>query len=384
MYNTKKAKECLKGLVGWQDHYDATEIPALPAELTESETGEYYQERHPALRLDLIKATLPSNRDLGDYLKGVEDGAVTQILNDLMESKELARTSKTVVANDVIYNSEGWINDVVVNESRFVGVRFRLLLSVGLKAVINRLALQLTQSQTKLPIYLYHSHKAKYLAKLEYTTTQGGEFKWVEVSDELELHADDADLSGGSFFLGYYQDDLTGQAVQYKKLNWRSGYCGGCDGGVNQRRYTSITKYVDMQPFYVPNASQSTDKDYMFDPSAIIEVDDNNWGFNFNISVNCDLTNFWCDNRKSLKNIIALQVTIKILKDMQFSQQINHIEEQLKMMIIRDLEGDKETKYINLYQQYSRAVKALKFNHSSISKVCLPCSTNSGVSYGVV
>lgn len=381
MYNTEKAKKCLKGLIGWRDHYDTNEIPELPTELTESETGEFYQERHPALRLDLIKATLPNNRGIAEYLQEVEDGAVTEILNDLAESKELAKTSKTVVANDIIYNSEGWVNDTILNESRFVGVRFRVMNTVGLKAVINRLALQLTQAQDKLEIYLYHSHKAKHLAKIEYTTTQGGQFNWLEVAQEL--HADDENLSGGSFFLGYYQDDLTGFAIKYKKLNWRNGYCGTCDGGVRQARYTSISKFVQMQPFYVPSVSLSVSRD-MFDPSAIIEVDDCNYGFNFNISINCDLTTFWCDNRKSLKNILALRVTIKILKAMQFSQQINHVEEQLKMMIIRDLEGDKETNYINLYQQYSRAVKALKFNHSSISKVCLPCSTNSGVSYGVV
>lgn len=382
MYNTEKAKKCLAGLIGWQDHYDTNEIPSLPDDLKKSETGEFYQERHPALRLDLIKATLPNNRDLAEYLKAVREGAVTEILNDLAESKELAKTSKTVVANDVIYNTEGWINDVIINESRFVGVRFRVMQTIGLKAVINRIALQLTQAQNKLPIYLYHSHKAKYLAKLEYTTTQGGQFNWLEIAKEL--HADDEDLSGGSFFLGYYQDDLAGQAVQYKKLNWRSGYCASCDGGVRQARYTSITRFVAMQPFYVPQNSLANDRDFMFDPSAVIEVDDNNWGFNFNISINCDLTNFWCDNRKSLKNILALRVTIKVLKDIQFSQQINHVEEQLKMMIIRDLEGDKETNYVNLYQQYARAVKALKFDHSSISKVCLPCSVNSGVTYGAV
>lgn len=382
MYNSERAKKCLSGLIGWRDHYDTTEIPPLAESLKKSETGEYYQERHPALRLDLIKATLPSKRDLGEYLQEIEDGAIITVLNDLTESKELAKTSKTVVANDVIYNSEGWINDVIINESRFVGIRFRLTHIIGLKAVINRMALQLTQAQENLTIYLYHSNKAKCLAKIPYTTVQGGDFKWLEIMQEL--HADDEEISGGSFYLGYYQDDLVGQAIQYKKLNWRSGYCGSCDGGVNQARYNSITRYVSMQPFYVPSTSTAVDKEYMFDPSSIIEVDDNNWGFNFNISVNCDLTNFWCDNRKSLKNIIGLMVTIRILKSMQYSQQINHIEEQLKMMIIRDLEGDKETNYVNLYQQYSRAVKALKFDHSSISKVCLPCSVNSGVTYGAV
>ena len=139
-----------------------------------------------------------------------------------------------------------------------------------------------------------------------------------------------------------------------------------------------------MQPFYVPNTSLPANKDFMFDPEALIEIDDNNWGFNFNVGVECDLTRFWCDNRKTLKSVLVLKVVIKILKMMQFSQQLNHVEEQLKMMIIRDLEGDKETNYINIYTRYNRAVKAVNFNNSSISKVCLPCDRNSGVSYGMV
>lgn len=379
MFDNTRAKECLKGLIGWKDHYDTGKIPPLSADLKTSETGEYYQEKHPALRLDLIKATLPENRDLEEFLQETEDAAITEILNDLLEKKAVTRTAKTIAANDIIYNSEGWANDLILNESRFVGVRFRVKHSIGLKAVINRLALQFNQAQNGLELYLFHSHKAKFLAKIQYNTTQGGQFNWIEVNQAL--YADDQDLSGGSYYLGYYQDDITGQAVQYKKLDWANGYCGTCDGGVAQARYLSVAKYVQMQPFYVPNQSLPANNDDMFNPEDIIQTNDNNWGFNFNISINCDLTNFWCDNRRSLKNVLAQRVTIKILRTIQFSQQINYVEEQLKTMIIRDLEGDKETKYINLFQKYERAVKALNFDMSSINKDCLPCDRNSGVSY---
>lgn len=381
MFDTAKARECLKGLIGWRNHYDLTEIPALSAELKESETGEFYQDEHAAMRLDLIKACLPQNRNLEEYLKETEEAAIVSVLNDLAETKEIAKTSKEIVANDVIYNSEGWINDTLLNESRFVGIRFRLKHQIGLKAIINRIALQFTQAQTDLTLYLFHSHKTEAIAQITYNSTQNGSFEWLEVSQEL--HADDANLSGGSFFLGYYQDDVTGQAVRYKKLNWKNGFCKTCDGGVRQARYKSVSKYVEMQPFYVPNASLSATPSNMFDPEDIMETDDNNWGFNLNISINCDLTNFWCDNRKSLKKVLALKMVIKVLRMVQFSQQINYVEEQLKNMVIRDLEGDKETNYINLHQKYERAKKAINFNHSSIAKICLPCDTNSGVSYGM-
>ena len=383
MYDIDRAKKCLRGLIGWKNHYDKNEISNLPYELTESQTGEHFNVgKHPALRLDLIKATLPNNRSLVKYLRDVEDGAISQVLSDLSESKELAKTSKTIVANDIIYNSEGWSNDVVLNESRFVGVSFRVMFQIGLKAVINRLALQFSSTQKNLKLYLYHSTKSKAIAVIKYTTIEAGSFEWIDV--QQDLHADESNLSGGIFYLGYYQDDIKGQAIQYKKLNWKNGYCNTCDGGVAQARYTSVSKYVQMQPFYVPNHSLPLDYNYIFDPAGIIEVNDNNFGFNFNISINCDLTNFWCDNRKTLKNVMYLKVLYNILKDMQYSQQINHVEEQLKMMIIRDLEGDKETNYINIVQQYNQAIKTIKFNHSSISKVCLPCDKKSGLSYGVI
>lgn len=381
MFNSPVTRECLSKLIGWKDHYDLTEIGATPADMKISETGEFYQEKHPAMRLDLIQSSLPPNRDLFEYLEETEDSAITEVLNDIVIAKQMAKTSKEVVANDIIYNTEGWITNTIINESRFVGIRFRPVHQIGLKAVINRLALQMTDAQTNLDIYLYHSHKAEPIDIFQYTTTQGGQFNWKEV--DWDLMADDVDLSGGSFYIGYYQDDIAGQAVKYDKLNWRTGYCGTCDGGVNQTRFTSIAKYVNMQSFYVASANLDPAKN-MFDPESIIETDTTNWGFNFNVSVKCDLSNFWCDNRTSLRTALGLRVVYKILKDISFSNQINHVEEQLKMMIIRDLEGDSETRYINIADQYEKALKALKFDHSSINSICLPCSVNSGVTYGVM
>jgi hypothetical protein len=141
---------------------------------------------------------------------------------------------------------------------------------------------------------------------------------------------------------------------------------------------------MEMRPFYVPNANLSNNRDFMFDPEAVIEVDSTNWGFNFSINVDCDLTQFFCENRRTLRNLLSLKVTIKVLEMIKYSQQINYVEEQIKTMIIRDLEGDVETKYVNLYSRYSRALKAVNFNFSSISKTCIPCDRNSGVTYGMM
>ena len=381
MFDAQVVKECLAGLIGWRKHFDNADIPDFTdATLYDSETKEYYQDKHPALRLDFIKQSLPKNRDLEEYLKTTEEAAIVELLNDLSEHKKMKKVGEDLLGNDVIHNSQGFTNNTILSESRFVGVRFRVNSVLGLKMVVNRIGLQLTDAQTDLKLYLYNTTKKEPLKVITYTTTVGGQFNWIDA--DLDLVYDSADLSGGDYYLGYYQDDLVGKAIKYDKLNWETGYCRTCDGGGRQKAFKRITKYVQMESFYVPNANLDNIDRFMFDPNAAISSCETNWGFNFNISAVCDLTTFWCDNRKVLKNALALKLTFKILRDMQYSQQINYIEEQLKAMIIRDLEGDVATKYVNIAVKYERALKGLNFDLSNINPDCIRASINTRVSYG--
>ena len=74
------------------------------------------------------------------------------------------------------------------------------------------------------------------------------------------------------------------------------------------------------------------------------------------------------------KNLLAYKVTAIILNDMKFSMETNHLEEKIKMMIIRDLEGDTETKMDNITTKYQKELKAVDFNISGINEKCLPCA----------
>ena len=54
------------------------------------------------------------------------------------------------------------------------------------------------------------------------------------------------------------------------------------------------------------------------------------------------------------------------------------------MMIIRDLEGDKDTNYINIVDQLKDEIKAINFDHSKLSQPCLPCKNSNAPIYGVI
>lgn len=376
MFDSLKSVSCLRGLIGWRG------LEGLTAEqqhLAQSDSGEYFNDKHPALDVDLISQSLKTSQPLNDYLVTVLDAAIIELLNEITTSKKIGYNAKELVSNEVIESKKGWINRTVINEGRFVGVRFRPIVKTGVKLVIHRVAFQFTDKQAALPVYFFHSSQPEAIKQLTFSSQTSNDFNWMEAA--LPMLSIDQERTGGEYYLGYYQDDLTGQAVHYTKLNWVSGYCKLCDNGEANRRYSSITNYVKMVPFYVPSTSLDTDQSKLFDTDGIIFEKDNNFGMNFHIAVKCDFTQFWCDNRLALKSALALKVTQMILKNISYSFEINAITEQLKMMIIRDLEGDKETNYKNIEQRLEKEIKAINLDHSGMDTACLSEAKKSSVKY---
>ena len=97
------------------------------------------------------------------------------------------------------------------------------------------------------------------------------------------------------------------------------------------------------------------------------------FGLNLKLTVRCDLTYFFIQNRFVFQDLLAYNVALVILKDMQFSTEINWVKEQYVNMVIRELEGDKETNALNLPQRYRNELKAVEFNTSDMNKTCLGC-----------
>ena len=381
MFDTLEVTNCLKTSIGWKNHYDLTEIPALDPSLNVSDSGIFYGSLHPALRLDIIKATLPPNNDLDTYLAGkIEDGIV-QLMNRLVVEKGLKEYSKEVLANDVILDRYGWSKDTIMNEGRFVGFQFKMNLEIGLQLIMKNIGFQFNMPQTALKIYVFHSTKFDPVIKFDLTTTTGIEWAWVQ--EEVNLVTDTLDISGGVWIIGYYQDDIAGEAINYTDFDWRTGPCGTCSHHSRRRMdyWRELHRFMDIMPIFVPAASFIVGE--MFDLRDSFNDFRTNWGMNFRLSAQCELSYFFCTHKHSFIQALGLQVTWSILNDMKFRQQINYVEEGIKNMIIRDLEGDRDTNAINIVEQLKDAIKAIQFEHSKKSIHCLPCNNKKGVNYGV-
>ena len=380
MFDNRVVTE-LKKVVGWRDHWDNTEIPALPASLTNTDSGQYYQDFHPSVRLDYIQALLPSNYALNTFLDDIETSSIKQVLNQLGTYKKLNHAGMELVKNNLIYDNV--IKDKpILNESRFVGIEFKLDSSkIGLRATINRIGLYLTQAQPSLTLYLFSSLQESAIATYTFTSSNTNSFTWLEQKIDLD-YSDGSNNSGAVYYLGYYQNDLVGQAIKYDVLNWKNGYCRSCDGGTRSTKYSSISKHLNMSPFYVANGNLPA-VGTMFDTDDMVYTYSNNYGFNFNISVKCNLTQFWIDNKLTMTNAIGLIVAQKVLEMMKASSQVSSIEQNVQINIIRDLEGDATTGNVPLWQRVVKEVKAVNLDQSNLNTLCVPCARK-GASYGAI
>ncbi len=368
MFDTSKIVPAFANLLGWKQHYDITEISIAPA-LQVSESGEFYQQKHPALRLDIIQALIPDNYPLDTYLRDVITESSVEMLNDLFMYRQVKEYGKTLLQETQLLNKYGFLNDRIVNQSRFVGWQIRPRTATGLKAIIKRIGLQFAEVES-FDMYLFYSGKKDPITTITVNTTGTAQWDWTDADLVLEAFSD-ADIQGQVFVLGYYQDDLTSNAINQTNFNWDRGACGSCNKS-NYRFWQDVNKYVTIYPIYWANGNYIRDE--MPDLQDAIYASDLSWGMNLQLRVECDLSNFLVENKFQLTNLLSLKVTEKVLNVMKYSQQINFIEENIKIMIIRDLEGDLETRMNNITRKYHLELKAVNWNTSNINEKCLPCT----------
>lgn len=375
MTRANDAKECFKTLIGWKQHYDNS--ITISDDLQESESGEYYQDFHPALSLNYIAQSIEKGRSLDEYLNTKVEAGITQLLNDV-EAKRKEQGVKELLFTETLLNKYGWADDKIYPDGRFVGFMFELRGSIGLNLILQSIGFQLSQAQ-ELDIYVYHSSQIEPIATIPFNIAKPISWNWL--GEAINLYSNDGDLQGGTYYVGYYQADLTGQAINYTDFDWNKGYCGTCDGGTMRRIWNKITQYVYFRPIYVPAANLSIDR-FMFDARAVQIDPTKSWGMNFKISVGCDLTNFYCDNKMALKNALGLKVAYLIMKDISYSQEFNHINEDLRALIVNDLEGDKDTYNFGIPSKLKQELKNVIMDTSSLGRDCLPCIEQNGIEYG--
>jgi hypothetical protein len=431
MIRINDIKKALASLVGWERPYTLNDD--LPWDES-SESGVMFQDAHPLMTIDNIRATMPedyykqyaeykadeihnkgdkcrqgktvyiaatitdaepsASEDwsaydiIRDWLARLQDKGTTQMVQRFLADKKLASETKELLERRTFFDGAGRLNATAQNRGRLVGMEIIPVRSMGVTAKIERIGFQGKGGVGDITFYVFHSSQIDpiYTLTFQYTKTNGT-FQWFVPSEPIYLpYISDETDSGGSWFLMYNQNDLPSglQAINVSK-DWSREPCGTCNEG-NLQAWRELTKYLQISPFCVQ--APTTFKEYpeLPDIADLVYTNTSNYGLNVEISVGCDLTDYIISQRRMFAEVLQKQVAYNALRTMAMNPEVRVNRNQSnvsRMDILYELDGNTQGRESGLGAELNKAYEALEIDVDGIDRICLTCN-NHGVKYRTI
>ena len=255
MFDVATIQAGFSKILGWRNSSDPDVPQITNPDLLATDSGLYYNDYHPLIDMENISNTIPETKDLEEYLQEKVDAGVVKVFNKFALWKKEMNSTKTILNSSAMFEGVARFSNSIANESKFVGMKVKLKESYGVRAKIDRLGLQFTAAQTNLPIYVFHSSQESYVQRILVTTTKVNSMEWVTLSEPINLSYYGANDVGGFYYIGYYQDDILGQALK-KDFNW-TRFCAGCAGRQALKIWNTRLHFMEVEPFYVADGKLS-------------------------------------------------------------------------------------------------------------------------------
>lgn len=411
-------------LVGWKQSYDLSDI-MLSSNLTQTESGMYFQQIHPLLTLDNLRSIAPDfqnfNWQVYDANKAYKSGEVVRVddslykaiqdvpeetdildseywtetnpfsewleektkasivklVNKFINMKLADKATKSLIENKILFDGTGRLTNKIENRNKLVGFEIDTVRSKGVTVKIDKIGLQMTEPGS-YTLYIFHSSNPEPIYTLTFEKTKANSLEWFKPKDDILLPYESANTdAGGSWYLVYKQSELpeNAQAI-YKDRDWSTGPCKACSRS-EFLAYQAWSRYIEVHPFYISG-------DEEFNPETMNFTYDKNYGINLEVSAYCDLTDFIIKQRAMFQDVLSKQVAIDFLREFAYNPNVRtnrHSINASKLDILVELDGDSNSmRQSGLSYELDIALKALSISTQGLDRVCLPC-VNNGIKY---
>ena len=317
MYDREAIQECLCSLVGWYQTNNP-DYPQLDSGLLVSDSDLYFQDGHALIDIEnidqafknydhynfpnwdvgttyntddrvrnpsdnliyksLIDNNLGNQPDLSPNeweevnllsiaLKQQMQSSVNEILNNAFLMKKFDKNVKALFQNTRLFDWTRSVKDKVVKKGRFVGLEIVPRRDINLAVVLQKIGTDFDTLNPNLTIYVYHSSQEAPIDTLTINHNKVNSHVWTILTDKVLTYMADTHDAGGSFYIGYYEDDLLGQAIEKTNIDFRLGPCRTCSSRT-WTMWNTWSQYLSVTPFSV--SSQNLNGTNLWD------VDDNN------------------------------------------------------------------------------------------------------------
>lgn len=416
-------------LVGWQQSYNPAR--AIDSDLTESESGLYFQGAHPLCTLDNIHEIMPEDwamqyaqweagryyaagvvvtsggqlwqavspstgaqpaegsqfwrpfNMLSDYVRRLTLDGIAQVVQMFVQIKQLTQETRSLLERRTLFDGAGRLAATIENRHRLVGFEIVPVRSMGVTAKIERVGLQFAGGPGIVKLYLFHSSQAEPVRtyELNYSATNGS-FQWFTLPDCYLPYMGDT-APGGAWFLCYDQDALPlgMEAINVSK-DWSREPCGSCNMG-SVETWRELTKYLQVSPFAFGRPANFDQNPQLWDIARNLYTNTTSYGLNCEISVGCDITDFIISSRHAFATVLQRQVAANALRTMAMNPNTRVNRNQVNVSrneVLYELDGNPQGRPGGLGHELREAYKAINIDTRGLDRVCLTCN-NHGVKY---
>lgn len=432
--------EALKNVCGWEQSYDPAK--AIDDNLTQTESGLYFQGAHPLLTLDSMAAIMPDDwgiqypvwdaltqwkqnkvvqygndtngnklfwkakadnvgeeptedslfwskyNILSDFLERMTRNGIATAIQTFTQIKQLDKETRNLLERRTFFDGAGRIRATLQNNHKLVGFEIVPVRAMGVTAKIEKIGLQMTGGTGVVRMYLFHSSQIDPIKTLDlnFTVTNGG-FQWFPLTDCYLPYISDKNNAGGAWFLCYNQDELPAgmEAINVSK-DWSREPCGTCNMG-SVEVWRELTKYLQITPFMYHAPETFAEYPELWDIAQTLYTRTQNYGLNCEITIGCDLTDFVISQRAIFQTVIQRQVAAIALRTLAMNPNVRVNRNQSNASrtdILYELDGNTAgVRPGGLGYDLKKAYEALRIDTQGLDRICLSCN-NRGVKYRTV
>lgn len=432
--------EALKNVCGWEQSYDLAK--AIDDNLTQTESGLYFQGAHPLLTLDNMETIMPDDwgiqypvwdaltqwkqnkvvqygndtngnklfwkakadnvgeeptedslfwskyNILSDFLERMTRNGIATAIQTFTQIKQLDKETRNLLERRTFFDGAGRIRATLQNNHKLVGFEIVLVRAMGVTAKIEKIGLQMTGGTGVVRMYLFHSSQIDPIKTfdLNFTVTNGG-FQWFPLTDCYLPYISDKNNAGGAWFLCYNQDELPAgmEAINVSK-DWSREPCGTCNIG-SVEVWRELTKYLQVTPFMYHAPETFAEYPELWDIAQTLYTRTQNYGLNCEITIGCDLTDFVISQRAIFQTVIQRQVAAIALRMLAMNPNVRVNRNQSNASrtdILYELDGNTAgVRPGGLGYDLKKAYEALRIDTQGLDRICLSCN-NRGVKYRTV
>lgn len=366
-------QQALFHLVGWEQDYDPEK--AIDATLTQTDSGLYFQQAHPMVTLENIRAIMPEGEHvtLDAFLTNLTNKAVTKTVQTFLQKKSLLKESRSLLERRSLFDGAGRMTNTIQNGQRIVGMEIVPAYSAGVTVRIERIGLQMTGATGHVTLYIFHSSQRDPFKTIDFEVTKGnGSMEWKDLTDCYLPYQGET----GAWYLVYNQADLPEgmEAVNVTK-DWSREPCGTCNRG-SLEAWRELTKYLMVSPMKVPASETFQEFPELWDISQNVYTNTHNYGINMMISVGCDLTDFIIKQRDIFATVLQRQLACDVLRTLALNPNVRVNRNQSNASLadlLYEVDGNPQGRETGLGKELREAYDALDFDTRGLDRICLTC-----------